>query len=489
MDRRGFLRLAGIGAAALATGACGSGETAPISATTSGSALPSPGSTGPPPPPDWAGLRGKVSLLLPQDPEFTGAWSPFNSALSPAPPAALARCGTPEQVQACLDVVRRAKLPVAARSGGHSYAGYSAPAGGLVLDLSPMNTVRVRPDGTAVIGAGAKLADVYTALARAGRALPAGSCPSVGIAGLTLGGGIGVLARKFGLTCDHLRSAQAVLPDGSLRTASADSEQELFWALRGGGGGNLAIVTQFEFGTVPAPGLTVFSLRFPAGSGAAVLGVWQDWISAAPPELWSICHLLGGAPPVPVVAGCYVGGTAGLNPLLDRLISAAGARPGQRLVQPKGYLDAMRHFAGSGGGKREGFAAASRIMEHKITGLDQVVGQIQGRKMDLLFDGLGGAVGDIGVAETAFPHRKALASVQIYAPAERADLARQTSAVTEVQQALTGLVGKGSYVNYLDPAQRDWAQAYYGPNLTRLRAAAARYDPDGVFRFAQGLTS
>ncbi|MCO1576522.1 FAD-binding oxidoreductase [Crossiella sp. SN42] len=488
MDRRGFLRLAGAGAAALATGACGAGAEAPPSGTTSATTTP-PGTTGPPPPPDWAALRAKVPVLLPPEKDFTAAWSPFNAALQLPPPAALARCEIPEQVQECLEVARKSKIAVAARSGGHSYAGFSAPAGGLVVDVSPMREVRVQPDGTAVIGAGAKLADVYAGLARAGRALPAGSCPSVGIAGLTLGGGIGVLARKLGLTCDHLRTAQVVLADGSLRTASADSEQELFWALRGGGGGNFALVTQFEFGTVPAPGLTVFSLRFPAGSAASVLGAWQDWIGSAPPELWSICHLLGGTPPAAMVAGCYVGGAGGLNPLLDQLVSAAGARPTQRMAQPKGYLDAMRHFAGNGGGKREGFAAASRIVEHKISNPDRVVGQVQGRKMDLLFDGLGGAVGEIGVADTAFPHRKALASVQIYAPAERAEHARQLAAVTEVQSALTGLVGKGSYVNYLDAAQKDWARAYYGPNLDRLRAVATRYDPDGVFRFAQGLTS
>lgn len=487
MDRRGFLRLACIGAAALATGACDRGGAS--SGAPSSAPPPPPSTSGPPPPPDWATLRTKVTLMLPGDPEFARATAPFNSALSPAPPAALARCGTPEQVQACLEVVRRSKIPVAARSGGHSYAGYSAPPGGLVVDLSPMNSVRVQPDGTAVIGAGAKLADVYAGLARAGRALPAGSCPSVGVAGLTLGGGIGVLARKFGLTCDHLRAAQVVLPDGSLRTASADSEQELFWALRGGGGGNFAVVTRFEFATVPAPGLAVFSLHFPAGSGAAVLGAWQDWISAAPPELWAICSIHGGNTPAPVVSGCYVGGTGGLNPLLDQLISATGARPTQRFAQAKGYLDAMRHFAGNGGGRPEGFAAASNVVEHKITKLDQVVAQVQGRKTDLLFDALGGAVSQVAPADSAFPHRKALASVQIYAPTDQAGYQRTLDTVTQVRDTLSGLVGKGSYINYLDPAQQDWAQASYGANLDRLHQVRTRYDPDGVFRFAQGLTS
>src|SRR5439155_12607662 len=122
------------------------------------------------------------------------------------------------------------------RSGGHSYAGYCVPEGGLVADLARMSQVTVHPDGTAEIGAGAKLIDIYSRLAAAGRCLPAGSCPSVGISGLTLGGGIGVLSRKFGLTCDRMVSARLVTADAQLRTASADSEPDLFWALRGGGG-------------------------------------------------------------------------------------------------------------------------------------------------------------------------------------------------------------------------------------------------------------
>src|SRR6185312_14675612 len=133
-----------------------------------------------------------------------------------------------------------------------------------------LNKVDVQ-GGKAVIGAGAKLQDVYAGLARAGRCLPAGTCPSVGIAGLTLGGGIGVLSRKYGLTCDRLVSARVVTADGALRTVSSSAEPELFWALRGGGGGNFGIVTSFSFDTVPAPQLTVFELGFPAGSAPEVL--------------------------------------------------------------------------------------------------------------------------------------------------------------------------------------------------------------------------
>jgi FAD/FMN-containing dehydrogenase len=148
--------------------------------------------------------------------------------------------------------------------------------------------------------------------------MPDGSCPTVGIAGLSLGGGIGVLARKLGLTCDRLTAARVVTADTVLRTASEASEPDLFWALRGGGGGNLGIVTSFIFATAPASDLTVFSLRFPAGSVAGVLGAWQEWAPAAPDELWSNCIVSAGEPPACRAGGCFAGSAAALEPLLDK---------------------------------------------------------------------------------------------------------------------------------------------------------------------------
>ena len=150
---------------------------------------------------------------------------------------------------------------IAARSGGHSYAGYSTPDKGLVVDLGKLNTITVNPDGTADIGAGCRLADVYATLGGQGVCIPGGSCPSVGIGGLTLGGGIGVLTRLHGLTCDNLIEADIVTADGTLQTVNADNNPDLFWGLRGGGGGNFGIVTRFKFQTFAAPSINVFALE------------------------------------------------------------------------------------------------------------------------------------------------------------------------------------------------------------------------------------
>ena len=155
-----------------------------------------------------------------------------------------------------------AGLPVAPRSGGHCFAGRST-TDGMVLDVAPLDSVEYA-EGAAVIGAGARLGDVYDALAPHGVTIPAGCGPDVGIAGLTLGGGLGILGRRHGLTCDALRAAQVTLPDGRAVTCDEEREPDLFWALRGAGGARFGVVTALAFATVPAPELTAFHLVWPA---------------------------------------------------------------------------------------------------------------------------------------------------------------------------------------------------------------------------------
>jgi FAD/FMN-containing dehydrogenase len=484
IDRRAFLRAAGLAGAGTVLAGCSSG-------TNSGPAVPGPTTMQPPStstsaeaiPPNWDSFRARISggVVLPGEQDFQAAHQVFNTLWDARKPAAVARCENTEDVQACVKLAVESKVPIAARSGGHSYAGYSVPENGLLVDVSALAAVEVRPDGTVRVGAGAKLMDVYTALAKAGRCLPAGSCPTVGIAGLTLGGGIGVLSRKFGLTCDRLEAATLVTADNQLVTASRGRQADLFWALRGGGGGNFGIVTEFVFVTEPAPELTVFSLRFPAGSVPQVLGSWQEWIAAAPPELWSNLVITGGRTPSCTVGGCFVGPAGALNSLLAGLQE----RPTSRLVQSKGYLDAMKYFAGSS--NRQTFVASSRMLE-KAADPAKVTELMAGRTdMDMLLDSLGGAVATVDPAASAYPWRKALASAQIYQKTDVSAAARATSQVNEVRDGLGAITGQNGYVNYIDPAMPDWANAYYGSNLPRLREIARIYDPDKVFAFPQGI--
>jgi hypothetical protein len=494
-NRRGFLRLAGLAGLAVAAG--GAAGCTVGGRPTGTSTTPAPTMSTPPPttvgPPDWAALRSRLAgeLLLPADQGYDAARVPYNEVYAGRRPAAIARCATVADVQACVETARTSRTPTAARGGGHSYGGYSTPEQGLVVDVGAMDRVTVNQDGTATVQAGARLIDVYAGLAQHGRALAAGSCPTVGVAGLTLGGGQGVLARKYGLTCDQLDAVEVVLADSTTTTATTARDGDLFWALRGGGGGNLGIVTAFTFRTAPAPEVIVFSLRFPAGSAPDVLGAWAAWIAAAPDELWSNCVISAGSPPACRVGGCLVGGRPQADTLIDDLVTRAGAQPSQRNASGRGYLDAMRYFAGCsttsveqcGEFAPEAFVGSSRIMRSAPAEPAAVVDVVDGRQgIDLLVDSLGGAVARVGTADTAFPHRSALAAVQVYASGT------DPAPVAEVQAALATAIGTGAYVNYIDPGQQDWAAAYYGDNLPRLREAVTKYDPDHVFDFAQGLT-
>lgn len=496
-DRRRFLGLA----AGTVTVACTRADPGEPSTTVPSDGTASPSATAvsatPAGPPDWTALRARLAgeLVLPADGGYDRARAPYNELFAARRPAAIARCAQPSDVPACIEVARRHRVTIAARSGGHSYAGYSTPERGLVVDLANLAGIEVHPDGTATIGPGARLIDVYTALAAQGRTVPAGSCPTVGIAGLTLGGGLGVLNRLHGLTCDRLRSARVVLADGSTVTASQGDDADLFWALRGGGGGNFGIVTAFTFGTVPAASITVFSLRFAADSVPSVLDGWQAWFPGTPDELWTTCVISAGATLGCRVDGCFAGRSGWLNELLDDLVRRSGAYPSARFVRDMDHLTAMRYFAGCSAGGDTGcrrrdpvpFIGSSRIAAGPVGDPAAVVATLGSRRgITLQFDSLGGAVGRVPVDATAFCHRDALASVQVFASAA-GDAARVRRAVTEVQAELSRLLGAGAYINYIDPEQVDWAQASYGPNLPRLRELARRYDPDRVFGFAQSI--
>ncbi|WP_394843567.1 FAD-binding oxidoreductase [Pendulispora brunnea] len=499
LGRRALLKVAGFGAAAAAFGACHDDDEQP----------PQPGGTLDGSTTDWDELRRKLrgDLVLPGDARYDTVRRAYNTLFDTQLPAAVAECVAPSDVQACIEAARRNEVRVAARSGGHSYGGYSTAPGSLVVDLRRLSNVVIDSPETVIVGAGAQLIDIYAALAAAGRCLPSGSCSTVGISGITLGGGLGVLTRKYGLTCDALLSADIVLDDGSRRTVSARADEDLYWALRGGGGGNFGIVTSFTFRTQPAPQvLTVFELPFPRGSAVEVLGAWQSWYADVPNELWSNCVVSGGSgnPAGIFVGGCFVGNSADLTPHLDALIQRAGVQPSSRSVTEKGYMDTMLYFAGcrnltveqchlrgesdAGGGQldRATFVGSSRVTRgvnaQKVADLmrDQVT-------LNLLIDGLGGAVGNIPSHATAFPHRQALATIQIYRGASAENRTESEQAVAHVQSALVDIAGFGAYVNYIDPRMADWGPAYYGPNLARLQQVARVYDPDKFFDFPQSI--
>ncbi|MDQ2796268.1 MAG: FAD-binding protein, partial [Actinomycetota bacterium] len=206
-------------------------------------------------------------------------------------PKAIAYCAHRSDVINCVRFAAEGGAALRIRNGGHSYGGWSSGPG-LVANLAAMNAVQVDHSAmTATIGAGALLADVYSQLDAKGVSIGAGSCATVGLTGLALGGGVGLLTRLYGLTCDQLVSAVVITADTQTRTVSADRNPDLFWALRGGGG-SFAAVTSLTFKVRPAPRVQEVFLQWPGSDAAQVLSAWQDWSGSTPRELWSTCKIL-----------------------------------------------------------------------------------------------------------------------------------------------------------------------------------------------------
>ena len=404
------------------------------------------------------------------------------------------------------------------RSGGHSYGGWSSGPG-LAVDVRPMSSVVLdRASQTVRIGAGARLAEVYEALGRGGAAIAAGSCPTVGLTGLALGGGVGVLSRAFGLTCDAIRSVQLVTADGTLREVDAGHQSDLFWALRGGGGGSFGAVTALTLAVRPAPTVHTFFLSWTEGVAADVLSAWQSWMVGRDAQLWSTCKVLAASTKGAVravIAGTWLGDRTDLEHQLAPLLRAVGAPPQGKNARTFSYAQAMQLEAGCLGqtaercltaawepAKRQPFAATSAILRQLLpeAGVSAAVagaaralavpGIVEG---GVSFDALGGRVDDLAPSATAFVHRGALATVQYTATwqtaaAPTADPAPYDTYVRSQREAMLSWTGTAAYVNYADASLRDYGRAYWGANYARLGEIKRRYDPHDVFHFAQSVS-
>jgi len=523
MKRREFLALCAVGTLPGVLAACQ--DTTPTSVSTPTVAPTRQPSPTPRPTPggaDWTALGKslKGTLVRPGNAQYSTALQLFSARFDNVHPAGIAYCASAADVQTCLAFVRKFNLAFAIRSGGHSFAGYSTTTG-LVIDVTRMNTVTVNAGaGTATIGAGTRLIDVYGTLAQQGFVLPAGSCATVGIAGLTLGGGDGVLSRKFGLTCDSLLSARVVVADGRVLTCDSGHNADLFWALRGGGGGNFGAATSFTFRVHQVPSLTLFTLTWPWTSAVSVVDAWQNWVPQGPDELWSNCVLLTNSNkagnPIVEVNGVYVGGVGPLSSLLNQLTARIGAAPATRYVSDASILETMLYEAGcssrtvsqchlpsqnpSGQLQRDTSAVKSDYFTHTLPrqGIQNLVNAITSRQSNsslgnggIGMDSYGGAINRVAADATAFAHRNALFSAQYSASWNATDPASIVAANRTWQknawQSMRQYASGGAYQNYVDPDLSDWQQAYYGANLARLQRVKSTYDPGNFFHFAQSI--
>src|SRR5512132_524959 len=281
---------------------------------------------------DWEGLRRRVEGegALPGSPAYQAAPPVFNARFGDLRPSAIVACASPRDVSEAIWFARRHGLELATRAGGHSFAGHSSTRG-LLVDVTPMRSVTVA-EGVATVGAGARLGEVYEALQDHDLTIPGGTCPPVGVAGQTLGGGLGILGRKYGVTSDHLIAAEVVLADGRILQCDDHHDQDLFWALRGAGAGNFGIMTRLVLRAVPAPQTTTnLHLAWPFAQAAAVIGAWQRWAPTGPDELAASLKITAGddpgRPPAVDVYGAFHGSRADAAQLVEGLVGQVGSDP------------------------------------------------------------------------------------------------------------------------------------------------------------------
>jgi FAD/FMN-containing dehydrogenase len=344
------------------------------------------------------------------------------------------------------------------------------------------------------------LIDVYEQLWRHGVTIPAGTCPSVGIAGLALGGGIGYSSRKLGLTCDNVRALRIVTAAGRTLECSSGQHPDLFWACRGGGGGNFGIVTRFTFRVHPVANVTTYVIDWPWSDAPAAVAAWQRFAPNAPDALFSILTLSSIERRARVTSsGQFFGSESELRSLLAPLANTGS--PKRVSLRTRSFLDAARMWAGCPNAEcrvgRGTFSAKSdyarRPLSHEA--IQQLVARVEAHaakpalgRANVLLDAYGGAINRVPKQATAFVHRDALFSIQYLAAWSPGQAAAPNLAwLRELYAAMRGHVSGFAYQNYIDPDLRTWKRAYYGSNYPRLVAVKRKYDPGNVFRFRQSI--
>ncbi|MFD3501625.1 FAD-binding oxidoreductase [Streptomyces sp. NPDC058678] len=520
MERRTLI-VAGAATLTAAATACKAGDAGPDNGTRTTTSRPpsQPAfkSTSATTPANWSALARTLDgpLVRPGDRAWPSARQLYNTRFDALKPAAVAYVAHPDDIRTALSYARAHTLHVAIRNGGHSYAGWSSGNGRLIIDVSKLNRVRAGGN-TAVVGAGAKLIDVYRALAAKGVTIPAGSCPTVGVSGLTLGGGHGVVSRAYGLTCDSLTQATLITADGRQLTANATDHKDLFWALRGAGNGNFGVVTELHFRTHPAPQAVTAYLSWPWSRAAAVVRAWQEWGPAQPDEIWSSLHLAGtsGGHATVSVAAFSLGTYGELQNAVDRLADKVGAPASSVSLRRRGYEEAMEIYAGcssfstdamchlpgttpgrsrQGALSRETYAARSDFFDKSLSvaaiqTLLKQLKSVRGGSGSIAFTALGGAVNRVSPTATAFVHRRSRMLAQ-YIASWRAGTSGSTaeSWLTGAHAAIKPYASGAAYQNYTDPTLKDWRKAYYGDAATRLARLKKQYDPNRFFTYPQAL--
>jgi FAD/FMN-containing dehydrogenase len=439
------------------------------------------------------------TVITPEDERYEAARAVWNGTVN-ARPALIAQCRSADDIVAAVNLAREAGSALSVRAGGHSVAGFSVCDEGVVIDLSLMRGVTVDADArTASVEPGATWADFDTATAAHHLATTGGLISTTGVAGLTLGGGIGWLQRKHGLSCDNMIAADVVTAAGEKARASATEHPELLWGLRGGGG-NFGVVTKFVFALHPVSIVLGGMMLFPFDRGKAVLTAFREWaadlpddgsmlaaIVTAPPELFVPPQLVGQK--VVAILGCWCGavdaGIAALEPLrqLGPSVDVFGPMPYSALqsMLDGGAVHGLRNYF------RGGYIAD---LDDEVIDVALEHGARMSSPMSQIhFHQMGGAVGRIAPDATAFSGRDAGYTYNLISTwTDPGEDVQHIAANRELAAAMAPLSAGGAYVNFLGDSGADRVQAAYGGALyERLARLKREYDPANLFNRNQNI--
>jgi hypothetical protein len=470
--------------------------------------------------PSWDRLRAALSgtLVLPGESTYDQAIQLHQAKWDVIHPQAVAYCQSSADIAACIRFAQDNGLASSVRSGGHSNAGYSTSPG-LVIDVSRLNGVRAS-GSTVRLGPGAQGVDIVNTLSPLGLQVISGTCPTVAMGGFMQGGGLGPASRKYGTGADRLVSAKVVLADGRIVTASNYDNADLFWALRGGGGGNFGVVTEYEVRPVSVPSLTLFNLTFAWADAVDLVQAWQQWIISGPRELntqllFTLATDQGGDPHV-ILTGTYAGAQSTAESVLNAFMSSHGKASVTRQVVELPYQQAMMAIFGCGDKTvnechRIGYSPEAVLpREYNATYRNTLFSQAQTRtavqatvaRMEaslrpgqfrvIGFFSYGGRVNDYSTSATAYSHRTTQFEVGIQIALTTAAPSQEDQSAGNAWLNTTFNTAEASgnheaYQNFMDPALANWQQAYYGRNYPVLQAIKRAYDPYRYFNFAQAI--
>lgn len=400
-------------------------------------------------------------------------------------PALIVRCASAPDIARALEFAQNKNLPLAVRGGGHNRAGFSTCNGGLVIDLSTMNRVEVdAAKRVAHAEAGALVRDLDQATQRFGLATTSGGCPTVGLAGLTLGGGQGLLMSKYGAACDNLISAQLVTLDGREVEASQSSNPDLFWAIRGGGG-NFGVATALEYRLHPVTDVLAGTLTYSPGRIPELLQAFVRFVAAAPDEMNVVGELLPSAQGTRFhMLVCHCGDPRQGNELLK---SVRAFKPQEDTVQVASYLETQRTINPYAPGAHfQTDLVLPKLSAAAIAVLTSATSHAPANTRVFIVP-IYGAVTRVGVSDTAYPLRQPAYELDIMgrwsAPADKAEAVQWVKALRDELQPFAS----GVYANQLGETSEALVRAAYGPNYARLAEIKKKYDPQNLLRLNQNV--